>query len=144
LQTLATKQDEEKRAKWKERLMRNIVQRELDVDDRREWLRLIDWLMELPQERNQRVWDSVRQFMREKENVMPFLSNFEQRELEAKNQGQKIGLLEAIQTSLSLRLPKQEKALMERAEQVTDLELLRRVLKAAIAADVKELKRILP
>jgi hypothetical protein len=140
LQTLATKQDEEKRAEWKERLMRNIVQRELDADDRGEWLRLIDWLMELPQEHNQHVWDSVRQFMREKENVMPFLSYFEERERDA----EKRGLLEGIRAVLSLRLPKKEKVLMARAEQVDDLQLLRRVLEAAIAADSKTLNQLLP
>ncbi len=140
LQTLATQEDEEKRAEWKQRLMRNIVQRELDVDDRREWLRLIDWLMELPQERNQRVWDSVRQFMREKENVMPFLSNFEERERDA----EKRGLLDGIRTVLHALLPKKEKALMARAEQVEDLQLLRRVLQAAGDADSATLNQLLP
>ncbi len=70
LQTLATQQDEKKRAEWKERLMRNIVLRKLDADDRGEWLRLIDWLMELPRERNRLVWARVRQFLREKEGMV--------------------------------------------------------------------------
>src|SRR5262249_31641069 len=45
LQTMATRGDDEGRAGWKERLMRNLVERNLEVEDRREWLRLIDWLM---------------------------------------------------------------------------------------------------
>jgi hypothetical protein len=90
--------------------------------------------MELPRERNQRVW----------EKVMPFLSYFEEREQEAQKQGAKSGLLEGIQVVLQLRLPEQEKTLLARAERVDDLELLRRVLKAASAADVEQLNRLLP
>jgi hypothetical protein len=140
LQTLATRHDEENRARWKERLMANIVARPLGNEDRREWLRLIDWLMELPRERNQRVWESIYQLERQKGNLMPFLSYFEQRELDA----EKRGLLKGIQALLSLRLPEQEKALLARAERVNDLELLRRVLDAASAANAEELNKLLP
>jgi hypothetical protein len=140
LQALATRKDEDGRVEWKERLMRNIVERPLDSEDRREWLRLIDWLMELPRPRNQRVWETIYQLQRDKENVMPFISYFEQRELDA----EKRGLVEGIQAMLSVRLPDKEKVLTARIEQVNDLTLLRRVLRAATAADVEELNKLLP
>jgi hypothetical protein len=71
---------------------------------------------------------------------VPFLSYFEERERDA----EKRGLLTGIQAVLSVQLPKQAKTLMTRAEQVNDLDLLRRVLKAAVAADRKTLKKLLP
>ena len=52
--------------------------------------------------------------------------------------------MNGIQAMLSVRLPEQEKTLMQRVEQVNDLELLRHVLKAAAAADVEQLNKLLP
>jgi hypothetical protein len=140
LQTLATRHDEDKRAEWKERLMQNIVLRQSDKADRAEWLRLIDWLMELPRERNQRVWESIYRLVDEQEKIMPFVSFFEEREQEA----EKRGLLKGIRGALRLRLPENEQALMARVEQVNDLDLLGRILDAALAADIEQLNRLLP
>jgi hypothetical protein len=152
LQTLATRKDEDKRAEWKERLMANIVGRKLDAEDRREWLRLIDWLMELPQERNRLLWDNLRRRQREKENVMPFISYLEQREIDARkegrdegrNEGAKDTLLEAIQTVLAVQLPQQEKSLLAKAVKIDDLDLLRQVFRAAAVGNLGELNRLLP
>jgi hypothetical protein len=52
-------------------------------------------------------------------------------------------LLKGIRGALRLRLPEQEKALMVRVEEVNDLDLLGRVLDAALAADVEQLNRLL-
>ena len=71
---------------------------------------------------------------------MPFVDYFQEREQEA----EKRGLLKGIQAVLRLRLPKQEKALLARAEQVNDLDQLGRVLTAASAADVEQLNQLLP
>ena len=111
-----------------------------DKEDRREWLRLIDWLLELPRERNQRVWESIYRVMNEKEQGMPFVSFFEEREQEA----EKRGLLKGIRAILRARLPQQETALLQRVEQVNDLDLLGRILDAASAADLEQLNRLLP
>jgi hypothetical protein len=147
LQTLATRHDEDQRAAWKERLMGNFVLRPLDNVDRAEWLRLVDWLMELPRERNKGVWESIYRLVREKEQGMPFISFFEEREQQAeqrgRNDGEKLGLLKGIRGALRLRLPEQEKALMARVEQVNDVDLLGRVLDAALAADLEQLNRLL-
>jgi hypothetical protein len=71
---------------------------------------------------------------------MPFISYFEQRELDA----EKRGLLKGIKAMLHLQLPEQEKALMARVEQVGDLELLTRILDSASARDVEGLNKLLP
>jgi hypothetical protein len=140
LKTLATRKDEDQCAEWKERLMSNLVQRDLDSEDRREWLRLVDWLMELPRERNRLVWDRIYKLQREKGSAMPFVSYFEQRELDA----EKRGLLEGIKAMLAVQIPQQEKSLLARAERIDDLDQLRRVLQAAAAANSEELNRLLP
>jgi hypothetical protein len=79
---------------------------------------------------------------------MPFVDYFQEREQEAekldRERGEKRGLLEGIQAMLAVQLPAREKELMARAEQVDDLDLLRRVLKAAAAADAEGLSRLLP
>ncbi len=74
----------------------------------------------------------------------PFLSNFEQREVEAKKQGYKQGLLEGIQALLSFRLPDHEKDLMARLERVNDPERLERFLEAATTVGAEELTNMLP
>jgi len=71
---------------------------------------------------------------------MPFVSFFEEREQEA----EKRGLLKGIRAILRARLPQQETALLQRVEQVNDLDLLGRILDAASAADLEQLNRLLP
>jgi hypothetical protein len=152
LQTLATEEDVERRAEWKERLMLNIVGRKLESEDRREWLRLIDWLMGLPRERNAALWRRIWAQVAHKEESMPFIDYFQEREMEAEKRGedrgqklgQKWGLLQGIRGALHVRLPEHEQALLARAEQIDDLEVLGRVLDAALAADLEQLQRLLP
>src|SRR5262249_26792408 len=116
LQTLATEDDEDERAGWKERLMKNVVARQMDAEDRREWLRLIDWLMELPRERNRVLWQRMWTLIAQKEDTVPFVDYFQEREQEA----EKRGLLKGIQIVLHMRLPEHEKAMMARVEEVND------------------------
>src|SRR5262245_6356007 len=145
LQAQAYDEDEDNRADWKERLMANIVAGNLGRDDELHWLRLIDWLLELPTERNRPIWERIFQLQREKENNMPFLSYPEQLALEAgEKRGLLSGLVKGIQAMLHVRLPDQEKALMARVERVDDPEVLGRVLEAASAADVQSLNKLLP
>jgi hypothetical protein len=172
LQALATRNDLDKRAEWKEQLMVNLAERKLDSEDRREWLRLIDWLLELPRERNVVIWQRIWTLLQQKEKTMPFVDYFQEREQEAEKlglergeklglergeklglergeklgleRGEKRGLRQAIQAILSAQLPAQEKGLMVRVERIDDLDVLRRVLLAASAKDVAELNRLLP
>jgi hypothetical protein len=152
LQALATKHDAEQRARWKERLMSNIALRELDNEDRREWLRLVDWLLELPRDRNLAIWQRVWALIGEKEKTMPFVDYFQEREQLATQQGEergekrgeKRGLLKGIQAMLRVRLPEQEEALIARVKQLDDPEVLGRVLDAAEAGDIAQLEKLLP
>jgi hypothetical protein len=144
LQAQATRDDEGDRADWKGRLMANIARRDLDREDRREWLRLLDWLLQLPRERNAAVWQRVRALLREKEGIMPFVDDITEQEQLAEQRGRVAGLLKGIQALLRVQLPEQEPALMARLGQVEDPELLGRALEAAAAADLAQLNALLP
>jgi hypothetical protein len=91
LQALATRHDEEGRAAGKVRLMLNLARRKLDGDDCREWLRLVDWLLELPRERNAAVWRRVREALRDKEKTMPFIDYLTEQEQLAEKRGEERG-----------------------------------------------------
>jgi hypothetical protein len=62
-----------------------------------------------------------------KENIMPFISVFEQREIDA----EKRGLLKGIRAMLTVQLPQQAQSLLARVEHVDDVAMLDRILQAA-------------
>ncbi len=72
---LPTRDDAVKRAKWKLRLWRRACEHKIEEQDRNTLLRLIDWMLLLPQERNRPLLQQFAEWR--KENPMPFISVFE-------------------------------------------------------------------
>jgi hypothetical protein len=91
LLTRRTSKDFETRAEHKLRLLSNVVSR--TVEDGANWFRVIDWIMALPTDLNDRVHLAARR----KEDAMAFVSYWEQKGIE---QGMKKGLEQGIQQGI--------------------------------------------
>jgi hypothetical protein len=79
LKALETRQDEERRQEWKERVLKGLYDRELTDDDMNRWVCCIDWVMYLPKERNRQVWTHLNLYEKERGmRGMPKLSSLEE------------------------------------------------------------------
>ncbi len=77
LKAQATKQDPRSRATWKVRFIRNLYERKFSKERVRELFRLIDWLMQLPDDWDKVVQEEIDTF--EKEKKMPYVTGIERR-----------------------------------------------------------------
>jgi hypothetical protein len=103
LQTQDTRQDAGGRYAWKVRLIKGLYQRGLSREEIREFCRVIDWMMDLPQNLEEELWHEIQRF--EEETRMPYLMSFERRAIErgreeGRGEGRIEGLRWAIEASL--------------------------------------------
>jgi hypothetical protein len=153
---LPTQDDEETRAGWKLRLWQRACQHKMEEQDRNTLLRLIDWMLLLPQERNRAL---LRQFGEwRKENPMPFISVFEQeildqkqeildqkQQLLTKDQQHRDTCLRAIALGLKLKFQAAGQELFAEVQKQTDLDWLQRFLGRIETADsLDDLRNLLP
>ena len=75
LKTMETRQDMEARKGWKIRLLKGLFKRGFTGDEIRQLLRLIDWVMDLPEEMEEQVQEEMVRFGEEKN--MPYVTSFE-------------------------------------------------------------------
>jgi hypothetical protein len=76
LETMATRKDLVKRQEAKIRILSNLQTRQMDRADGARWYQLIDWLMKLPPEMNETV------YQRQREQGMKYVSYAEQKGIE--------------------------------------------------------------
>jgi hypothetical protein len=126
LKTLETRRSPDDRHAWKLRLVKGLYGRGMDAEDVRQLLRFIDWIMELPQELEQRFQQEITAYQQEKR--MPFMTIFER-------VGMEKGLLEGLEVSLQLKFGDEGLKLMPELREIQDHELLSAVLKAVRTAD---------
>ena len=153
---LPTKDDEKARAECKLRLWQRACEYKMEEQDRNTLLRLIDWMLLLPPQRNRAL---LRQFSDwREENPMPFVSVFEQEILDQKqqisDQNQQISdqeqqtrdtCLAGIALGLKLKFKEEGQALFAEVQKQTDLDWLRRFLDSIESADsLEDLRKLLP
>ncbi len=93
LKALETRRSPAERYAWKVRLVKGLYERGMDPEDVRQLFRFIDWVMELPEEREGQFWQEITTYQREK--VMPFVTIAERVGREKGiEEGKKLGLLE--------------------------------------------------
>jgi hypothetical protein len=150
LQVWATEGDNEARAWSKLRLLIRACSLKMSAEeevDRPLLLRLIDWLLPLPKERNDPIWQKIREA--QEGQTMPFVSWFEE-QIEkagerAEIKGEIKGLHQGIALALELKFGGDGKALATEVEKQTDLEWLRRFLDAVRpATSLDDLRKLLP
>jgi len=155
--------DEEERAAAKLRLWQRACQHKMEEQDRRSLVRLIDWFLLLPQDRNRALRLQFAEWR--KENTMPFVSIFEQEVLDEKQKVLKLeqqlrdneqqlrdreqearnNCLSGIALGLKLKFKEAGEALFGEVWKQTDLDLLRRFLDSIEpAASLDDLRKLLP
>jgi hypothetical protein len=121
LKAIETRQDPVNRHDWKLRIARGLLDRGLKAEDVRQLLRFLDWMMDLPLGMEEQFREEVRQY--EEEKQMPFITSFER-------YGIRQGLLEGIELGLELKFGEEGLKLLPEISQLTDLDLLRAVVKS--------------
>ena len=97
---MATRENLSKRQEAKVRLLSNLQRRKLDEADGREWYRLIDWLMKLPEEMNRQVHEDL--FRQHAEEPMKYVSYAE-----------RLGIEKGIEQGEVLRARKSLRSVLE-------------------------------
>jgi hypothetical protein len=160
LKTLETREDPGARRAWKVRLLKGLLERGLSAEEIRQLFRLIDWMMDLPEQLAQQVRQELYDYQRERQ--MPFITSFERfareegrqegeaegmrkgRE-EGENEGVRKGLLEGIEGMLDLRFGAAGLELLPALRRVADLAVLRSFQQAIRRGEsLDELRRLLP
>src|SRR5262249_46946994 len=133
LKTLETRQSPGDRKAWKLRLVKRLFERGMDAEGVRQLYRFIDWIMELPEELEQRFGRELSVYQQEK--VMPFITITERIGIEK-------GLLRGLEVSLQLKFGDEGLKLMPELRELQDHGLLDAVLDAIpTAASPDELRR---
>ena len=128
--------------------------RGMGADDLRRWYRYLDWLLILPKEYDERIFDSIVQ--KEKESAVPYVTYAERRGLEKGlekgiekgiEKGREEGLLEgkkgSIEAVLEVRFPQEVPALMPSVRKSSHMAELDHLLRIAQTASLEEVRSAL-
>ncbi len=146
LKNLETRHDPTARRAWKFRVIRSLYERGLTAEDVRQLFRLIDWMMDLPQELDEQLWQELSQF--EKEKNMPYVTSVERLALKkGRAEGRVEGAAATLIHILERRFPGQVPADLNTAIQGTsDLAQLERwvdlALEVASVADFRQMSQL--
>jgi hypothetical protein len=121
LQALATQKDPLSRRQWKLRVVKGLYDRNWSDEDVGQLFRLIDWMMDLPDELEEQFLKGVFEF--EEEKKMPFVTYAERR-------GMKKGLWQAIEFGLDLKFGQAGRKLFPKIRAVQDVTLLQALMGA--------------
>ncbi len=118
-------------------LVKSLYQRGLSRQDIVELFRLIDWLIELPEREEQRLWTEIETL--ERERAMPYITSIERLGMErgreeGREEGRQQGQQEAILRILEVRFGDRSARLAEQVRKINDLELLGELLTQAVTA----------
>jgi hypothetical protein len=129
LQALATQGDPLTRRQWKLRVAKGLYARNWGAEDVSELFRLIDWIMDLPDDLEQQFRDHMFQF--EEEKKMPYITWVERHGIEVgMKQGIKKGLMEGIALALDVKFGAAGRKLLPTFRDVDDVKVLRALTRA--------------
>ncbi|WP_159790482.1 DUF4351 domain-containing protein [Sodalinema gerasimenkoae] len=122
LKTLETRHNGRERQRWKFALIRGLYQRGFEAEEVISLLHFIDWLMNLPEELNQQLWQQVS--LLEEEQRMQYMTSFERRaRQEGLEQGVRLGKVELVRQLLSERLGSLDAEMLSRLDQLSSSQL---------------------
>jgi hypothetical protein len=148
LKALETRQDALARHSWKVRLVKGLYERGWDAEDVRQLFRLIDWILDLPVELQERFREEI--YRHEEDKRMPYLSSFERQALEkglqkgreeGREEGEEVGLrkglLQGIEWTLESKFGPAGRKVLGQIRLIKQAETLRRLGRA-----IKRAKRV--
>jgi hypothetical protein len=128
LKALETRYDGSERKTWKLYLTRQLYEKGHQREDVLNLFRVIDWLMQLPQELEQEFWQAIEQY--EAEKRMSYITSVERIGIEQGNlQGRREAVIEVLEACFGIVA----QPTIEVLENITDVELLKVLLKRAIS-----------
>ncbi len=134
LKTLETRRSTADRHAWKLRLVKGLYERGMNPEDVRQVFRFIDWIMDLPEGREQNFWQEFTAYQLEKQ--MPFITIADRVAMEH-------CLLRGIEVCLQMKFGDEGLNLMPELRDLRDHELLDVVLEAIPgAASPDDLRRM--
>ncbi len=125
----ATRRSPARRLRSKMELVQDLYRAGLSREDTLELLRLLDWLLTLPDELEETFWDQLQTW--EEENQMPYITSWERR-------GRREALHELILENLALKLGNLPEDLVSRVHEVADQARLRALVRASMTANSLE------
>jgi len=125
LKTQSTRRDNETRRVWKLRIVRWLYEGGYEADDIRRLFLVIDWMMELPRDLALSFWNDVE--LLERGISMPYVTSVERIGIE---KGLRKGLLFGIEQALELRFGAEGTALLATIQEISDVDLLKKILSA--------------
>jgi hypothetical protein len=149
LQAQATRGDPLSRRQWKLRIVKGLYERGWTADDIRELFRLIDWILDLPEDLQEAFRSEVHEY--EEDKGMPYVTSIERlarkegrqegreegRE-EGRKEGLREGLLEGITLDLEAKFGPRGSKLLPRIQAIQELAELRELTRAIKAANKLE------
>jgi hypothetical protein len=121
---MQTRDDPHSRKHLKLRLMKGLLQRNWTNEDIRELFRLIDWIMNLPDELNREFQDEFHAYEREK--TVEYVTSFERYGMKKGiEKGLRKGRLEAIALALDMKFGEEGRKFLRKAREL-GLEELRK------------------
>lgn len=143
LQAQATRRDDVERKAWKWTLIRQLYERGYARQDILNLFRFIDWLMALPQELEQALWQDIQEY--EEEKRMTYVTSVERFGIQkGLQQGQIMWGREAILDALETRFGSAPRDITRRVNQIADESLLKRLHRQAIlVSSLAEFARLL-
>lgn len=136
LAVLETRHDPQERLRWKVRLVKGLHERGLNPEQVRELFRLIDWMVQLPEELDRQCDVEIESF--KEERSVPYITTFERF---GEERGLKKGLVEGIGLLLESKFGRAGKKLLPKVQELADVAKLRafaRKLKSADTLDDAE------
>ncbi|MEW6496664.1 MAG: transposase [Cyanobacteriota bacterium] len=138
LTTQQTSKDPQSRYQGKLRIAKSLYQRGYSRQDILELMRLIEWMMTLPETLERDFQQELIRF--EEKNQMPYILSFERRALRARDEGIQLGIetgilqkgREAVLEVLRIRFEEVPSSLEEAINQIEDDSVLKTLLRQAI------------